>query len=116
MPQGTLRTLRRRKEIDYLFAAGKRVSGTIATVVAAPSPDGTSGCLFVAGRKVGEPVKRNRARRRLRAAMRSVTDKLAPGWWVALIARPQAAMAEYMSLVSEVETALKRLGLLRYET
>lgn len=110
-----MRTLRRRKDIDYLFAVGKRASSKSATMVAAPSPDGTSGYLFIAGRKVGGPVERNRARRRLRAAMSRLTGRAAPGWWVALIAKPETAVVEFAKLTQELETGLIRLGVLREE-
>lgn len=107
-----MRTLRRRKDIDYLFAVGKRTSSTSATMVAAPSSDGSAAYLFIAGRKVGGPVERNRARRRLRAAMRSLSRRVAPGWWVALVAKPETVVVEFERLTQELETGLRRLAVL----
>lgn len=112
MPGSPVRTLRRRKDIDYLFAVGKRIGGTSATVVAAPSPDGTSGYLFIAGRKAGGPVERNRGRRRLRAAIGRLAGRVTPGWWVAVIAKAETATVEFAKLTQELEAGLKRLGVL----
>lgn len=44
-----------------------------------------------ASRTVGTAVKRNRAKRLLRAAMKSLLPELAPGWDLVLIARPALA-------------------------
>lgn len=41
-----------------------------------------------AGRTVGNAVRRNRAKRVLRAAMQSLVALIRPGWDVILIARP----------------------------
>jgi ribonuclease P protein component len=44
-----------------------------------------------AGRTVGNAVKRNRAKRLLRAAMQTLIKELVPGWDLVLIARPPLA-------------------------
>ena len=44
-----------------------------------------------AGRTVGNAVKRNRAKRLLRAAMQTLIRELVPGWDLVLIARPALA-------------------------
>ena len=112
-PVGTLRTLRRQKDIAYLFAVGKRVKLGAATVVAAPSADGSPAYVFIAGRKAGGPVERNRARRRLRAVLGGLAEKVAPGWWIALIAQPEAARVDFATLSRELEAGLGRLGVLK---
>ena len=58
-----------------------------------------------ASRSVGTAVKRNRAKRLLRAAIRSLLPKLAPGWDVILIARP----ALVFSTLSETSDALQKV-------
>lgn len=43
---------------------------------------------YVTARSVGSAVKRNRARRLLREAMRHLSDLIAPGWDIVLVAQP----------------------------
>jgi ribonuclease P protein component len=69
---------------------------------------------FTASKKVGNAVARNRAKRRLRAAMRQVmADHAAPAHDYVLIARQETTDRAYRSLLHELETALKRLGVWR---
>lgn len=43
---------------------------------------------YIAGRSLGKAVKRNRARRLLREALRHLSASIAPGWDIVLIAQP----------------------------
>jgi ribonuclease P protein component len=58
-----------------------------------------------AGKPVGTAVKRNRAKRLLRAAMQTLLPTLAPGWDLVLIARPALAS----STLNETRQALLSL-------
>ena len=66
---------------------------------------------FTASRKVGISVVRNRARRRLKAAVQAVMPlHAAPDHDYVLVARAETVRRPYAELVSDLETALKRLG------
>lgn len=66
---------------------------------------------FTASRKVGGAVRRNRARRRLRAAVRQVMPARAKaGHDFVVIARAGTLRRPFGALVADLETALKRLG------
>jgi ribonuclease P protein component len=64
---------------------------------------------FTVTKKAGNAVERNRIRRRLRAAVKSLTDKTRPGFDYVLIARREAITAPFASLLNDLERALKRL-------
>ncbi|MET1027396.1 MAG: ribonuclease P protein component [Dongiaceae bacterium] len=69
---------------------------------------------FTASRKVGNAVKRNRARRRLKAAADLiVTDHGAPGHDIVLIARPATINRSFPSLLQDLTTGLKKMGAYR---
>ena len=65
-------------------------------------------CGFVAGKKVGSAVKRNRAKRLLREAVRARQDALAPGWDLVFVARARLAEATLSQAQAAVNQLLKR--------
>jgi ribonuclease P protein component len=66
---------------------------------------------FTASRKVGPSVDRNRARRRLRAAVRETLPRLGcPAHDYVLIARTATLTRTYPALLGDIETALDRLA------
>ena len=69
---------------------------------------GTGSAAFVAGRRIGGAVPRNRARRILRAAWREVEDKVEDGYDVVVVARAAIVGARSQDLVAEVEELLSR--------
>jgi ribonuclease P protein component len=69
---------------------------------------GTGSAAFVAGRRIGGAVLRNRARRILRAAWREVEDRVEDGYDVVVVARAAIVGARSQDLVAEVEELLSR--------
>ncbi len=74
------------------------------TVVRAPGPAGPPEVGIVAGRRVGNAVRRNRAKRRLREAMARVP--LATGTTYVVVAGPGVVEAEFSRLVDWVRRAV----------
>jgi ribonuclease P protein component len=69
---------------------------------------GSGTVAYVAGRRVGDAVVRNRARRILRAAWRELAPKVRDGYDIALVARGTIRGARAHELVPEVEGLLSR--------
>jgi ribonuclease P protein component len=63
---------------------------------------------FVAGKKVGSAVKRNRAKRLLREAVRTRQEALAGGWDLVFVARSPLAQATLSQTQAAVNQLLKR--------
>jgi ribonuclease P protein component len=73
---------------------------------------GTGRVAFVAGRRIGGAVVRNRARRILRAAWREVAPRVREGYDVALVARGAIRGAKTHDLVAEMSDLLSRARVL----
>lgn len=106
-PQGGMPTIKASSEIDKIFKEGRRAAHplVIALVRATPEGRGLDGRVaFVAGKRIGGAVVRNRCKRVLRAAARA-SGAPWPGKDVVLIARdgtPAAPAADLHRAVSEV--------------
>ncbi len=67
---------------------------------------------IITTRRLGGAVVRNRARRRLREAIRCWHPRIIPGHDLVFIARPAVARCPYPALLKAVETLLQRADLL----
>ena len=74
---------------------------------------GSGAVAFVAGRKVGGAVRRNRARRILRAAWREVRPRVRGGHDIAFVAREAITGARTQDLVAEMNDLLIRARVMR---
>jgi ribonuclease P protein component len=67
---------------------------------------------FIASRRIGGAVARNRVRRRLREIVRQHQHELREGFWIVLIARRDAADTSYYALEHEWLRLAKRASIL----
>ena len=107
---------RLKRRADFLRVAdGRRKWVTpgliLQTLARAPNASDAIRVGFTATRKIGNAVVRNRARRRLRAAVADVmTRHAAAGFDYVLIARAETPKRPYAALIEDLETALRRSG------
>ena len=106
------REQRLRKSSDFATAYREGRSFSSRLLVIRPRANGLphNRYGFVTSRAVGKAVVRNRLRRRLREAVRSLP--LENGWDVVAIARRSAAEATYAELRASLAALLERAGLL----
>ena len=100
-----IRSLTKRSDFDLLFATGSRIRRGGITVVRAPAPDGRTAVGVIAGRRVGSAVRRNRAKRRLRAAIGAVS--LPTGELIGVMATDRVLEAPFETLVRWVSESLE---------
>jgi len=67
---------------------------------------------FSVSKRVGNAVRRNQVKRRLRDVIRRRLWNVAPGWDMIVIARPEAATASYDALRDDVDALLAQAGVL----
>jgi len=110
---------RLKRRAEFLRVAGSRQRWVTPGFVlqAAPGADPAESkprIGFTASRKVGIAVVRNRARRRLKAAVAATMPLHAAGGHdYVLVARAETVRRPYAELLGDLETGLKRLGLWR---
>lgn len=108
--------LTRRPEFLRVAAKGRKhvTPGLILQACRQIAEDGPPRVGYTASRRVGGAVQRNRARRRLRAAVAAVMPQHArAGHDYVLIARAATVGRPFDALVRDLETALRRLGMWR---
>jgi ribonuclease P protein component len=104
--------LRRAADLKHVRQQGRSRSHSLAVLVVRPNNLSESRFAFVASRRVGKAVQRNRARRLLREVVRQHLMDIKPGWDCVLIARREAALATYWEVETAVITLLTSLNLL----
>jgi ribonuclease P protein component len=107
-----LTTVRSTQEIDEIFRRGYRSVDELLTVFSSETParyGGGGRLVFIAGRKVGNAVTRNRCKRVLREAVRRAQGPW-PGMDVALVARPGLLRADSEDIDRSLARHLRRLG------
>jgi ribonuclease P protein component len=95
---------------------GKSYAHPLAILLVSPNGLTISRIGVIAGRATGNAVRRNRAKRRLREALRRYLPRMVSGQDVVLIARPAFHEAEWSDVLNAMATLLGRAGLLEEES
>ena len=103
---GSDERIRRRAEFERAYAQGQRASGRFLTVVVLPNGLAVSRLGLAASKKLGDAVRRNRARRRVREVFRR--NKPVPGYDIVVIPRRELLDAEFASLEADYRAVLRR--------
>lgn len=98
--------LRSRAAVAALFARGGSGAGRYVIARVLPGEADGPRAAVIAGRRLGHAPRRNRLRRRLRAAVRDLAGELPPAE-IALVAR-SAAQPAYEDLKRDVRSAIRR--------
>lgn len=107
--------LRRAADLAHVRRAGRRwQSGLFILIVASQQDDASSHptrFAFVAGRRIGNAVVRNRSKRRMREIVRHQLPRVVPGYDCMMIARPAVADASFTQMEAEAVALLSRANL-----
>jgi ribonuclease P protein component len=104
--------LTRSTDFKRVRRLGKSFAHPLVVLVVLPDHVEQTRIGIAAGRSVGNAVKRNYAKRRLRAVLQPYHRSLAPGRKVVLLARQPIQAAEYDEIDNAVRGLLIRAGLL----
>lgn len=107
--------LRRAADLQRIRQSGRSWRHPLIVLLAQTNDLDVSRFAFVAGRRVGNAVVRNRVKRLMREAVRHHLDEVAAGWDCMLIARNPLASASYVEVETAVTQLLARANLLHSE-
>ena len=97
--------LTRSEDFKRVRRSGKSYAHPLVVLIVQACDEGELHVGVTASRGIGTAVKRNRAKRLLREAMRSIIPSLSTGWDILLVARPPLLTCS----TSEVREALLTL-------
>ena len=102
--------LKKAKDFDRVFRAGKRAFTNRLTLIYLPAKTVKAG--YAVGKKHGKAVKRNRIKRLLREAFRTVLPEIGGTWFFVVIPKVSEEYT-YAGYVKDLRYALKKSGLLK---
>jgi ribonuclease P protein component len=100
--------IRERAVFERFREEGRRVRHGSVWVSFIPEPEGPPRVAFALGRTLGTAPMRNRARRRLRAALAARQSEL-PGGWYLVGASPDIVRSSFQEIDIAVERVVSRL-------
>lgn len=103
--------LRNKKDFSALYNKGRSVGDRYVVLFFKKNGKAYNRTAFLASKKVGKSVIRNRARRLMKESYRSIEKDLAIGYDIIFIARKTILNLKYADVKKSMEAAIKRSGL-----
>ena len=105
--------LRYKRDFDRLYKRGRPVGDKYVVVFHVSNGLGYSRRAFLASKKVGGAVARNRARRLMKEGFRSIESGIVTGRDILFIARREAVNAGCKAVEQSMLRVLKKSGLIK---
>lgn len=105
--------LRRKSDFSIIYNKGKSVGDRYVVLFYRKNNLPYNRLAYLASKKVGNAVKRNRARRLLKESVRLTNLELPTGYDFIIIARNTITNAKCAEVKRSFESALKRTGVLK---
>jgi ribonuclease P protein component len=105
--------LRKKSDFDRLYKRGKSTGEKYIVLFVYKNGLDYNRTAFLASKKVGKSVDRNRARRLMKESYRGLSDTCEKGYDLLFIARNTILGKKYKDVSKSMYSALKRLGVIR---
>lgn len=106
------KTLKENKDFRRLYYRGKSDAASCLVTYVMKNRLGETRVGITSGKKIGNAVKRNRARRLIRAAFSIYEDRLNGDYDIVFVARTKTAQVKMQDVQKQMEDQLKKLGVL----
>lgn len=100
-----------KKSFDYIYKKGKSIGDRYVVVFYKRNSSESNRVAFLASKKVGNAVKRNRARRLMKQAYREIPNKYEKGFDMIFIARNTIDNKKCIDVKKSMESALRRAAI-----
>ena len=107
--------LRKDADFDNVYKRGRSVGERYVVVFYIKNHRDINRTCFLASKKVGNSVRRNRARRLMRESYRLMKDRLPIGYDIIIIARNTIAGRSFSEVDRSIRRAFERANLLKEE-
>ncbi len=108
----TYSTLKRKNDFSRLYRNSTSAKGRGAVILVRQNRTGATRIGFSVSKKIGNAVKRNRARRRLREAVYKYNDRIKKGFDIVFVARTSDREMPFEKLVRDVGILFDKTGVL----
>ena len=105
--------LRKDADFDNVYKRGRSVGERYVVVFYIKNHRDINRTCFLASKKVGNSVRRNRARRLMRESYRLFKDRLPTGYDVIIIARNTITGRTFFEVDKSIKRAFSKAGLLK---
>ncbi|MDD4377138.1 MAG: ribonuclease P protein component [Eubacteriales bacterium] len=105
--------LRRKSDFSKIYNKGKSVGDRYIVIFYNKNNLPYNRIAFLASKKVGNSVKRNRARRLMKESYRITDKEFPPGYDFIIIARNTICNAKCADVKKSLESAMRRTGVLK---
>lgn len=107
--------LRNKKDFSALYNKGRSVGERYVVLFYRKNGKGFNRTAFLASKKVGKSVVRNRARRLMKESYRALEDRLPQGYDFIIIARNTICNRKCADVKKSIEAAMRKSGILKKE-
>ena len=108
-----IETIKKNNEFQMIFEKGHSIQGRYLVVYFLRNPLNHNRFGFCSGIKLGTAVRRNRYKRLLREASRSVAPLTLTGWDLIILARGAIKSADLSGIIHEYKQILGKANLLK---
>ncbi len=106
------KTLKQNKDFRRLYYRGKNKASSCIVTYVMKNRSGKTSYGITTGKKIGNAVKRNRARRLIRTAFSELEQRLNSSYDIVFVARTKTSQVKMQEVKAQMEEQLKALGAL----